>query len=233
MKRVYIGTSGYNYPAWRGRFYPERLSPKKMLSFYAEIFPTVEINYTFYRMPAPSGLEAWAAATPGSFRFALKASQRITHRNRLKDSAELVDYFWTTAAALGDKLGPILYQLPPNLKLDIGRLEAFLEQLPAGSRSAFEFRHPSWFDDQVLDALRRAGACLCVADTDDLQTPLERTAGFGYLRLRRPDYDATALDAWAARIRDACFLEEVFIYFKHEDEARGPALARELMGRLS
>ncbi len=231
--KVHVGTSGYNYPAWRGRFYPERLPPKKMLAFYGEVFPTVEINYTFYRMPVPKSLEEWAVATPGNFRFALKASQRITHRNRLKDSAELVDYFCTTAAALGDKLGPILYQLPPNLKLDIGRLEAFLSQLAADSRSAFEFRHPSWFNDQVLDALRRAGACLCVADTDDLETPLERTAGFGYLRLRRPDYDAAALDTWAARIRNAGFSDDVFIYFKHEDEARGPALARDLMQRLS
>ena len=224
---VHVGTSGYNYEAWRGSFYPEELSSKKMLGYYAERFDTVEINYSFYRKPTAKILEGWAAQVPERFRFALKAWQRITHQKRLRETEELVSSFAEVARALGPRLAPVLYQLPPNLKADVPLLRDFLNQLPRDLRAAFEFRHASWFSDETYSTLRDAGAALCVAESDELATPAVRTADFGYLRLRRLDYDAAALARWAEFVKGSP--GDVFVYFKHEDEARGPAFANQFL----
>jgi uncharacterized protein YecE (DUF72 family) len=230
--RVHCGTSGYNYDAWKGHFYPEKLAKSKMLGYYASQFSTVEINYTFYRMPAEKTLTGWAAQVGDGFRFALKASQRITHQKRIVGTEDDVDYFCKTARALGGKLGPILFQLPPNLKADAAKLHDFLETLPRDLEHAFEFRHASWFDERVYQLLRDAGVALCIADTDDLETPLVRTVPYGYLRLRREDYDDAAIAKWAERISGAGYGGDVFVYFKHEDQALGPKFARALAARL-
>jgi uncharacterized protein YecE (DUF72 family) len=224
---VHVGTSGYNYEAWRGSFYPEDLSAKKMLSYYAGQFDTVEINYSFYRKPTPKILQGWAAQVPDRFRFALKAWQRITHQKRLRETDELVASFAEVARELGPRLAPVLYQLPPNLKADVPLLRGFLGQLPRDIRAAFEFRHDSWFSDATYAALRDAGAALCIAESEDLATPPERTADFGYFRLRRLDYDEPALRKWAEQVRQ--YPGDVFVYFKHEDEARGPAFAKDFL----
>jgi uncharacterized protein YecE (DUF72 family) len=231
--RALVGTSGYNYDAWKGHFYPEKLAKTKMLSYYAGQLPTVEINYTFYRLPNAKTLESWAGQTPDGFRFSLKASQKITHQKRLDGVGELVDYFCKTAETLGSRLGPTLYQLPPNLKKDAPRLQAFLETLPRAQKAALEFRHASWFDDTIYQLLKDAGVALCIADTDDLETPLVRTAEHGYFRLRREDYDERALAGWAERLSGLAFPSEVFVYFKHEDEGLGPAFAKKFVGLLA
>ena len=226
---IHVGTSGYNYEAWRGSFYPEDLSAKKMLAYYAERFDTVEINYSFYRKPTEKILQNWAAQVPERFRFALKGWQRITHQKRLRETAELVTSFTDVARALGPRLAPVLYQLPPNLKADLPLLRDFLNQLPRDLKAAFEFRHQSWFNDETFSALRDAGAALCVAESDELATPPEKTASYGYFRLRRLDYDLAALQRWAAEAKK---FEEAFVYFKHEDEARGPAFAHQFLPLL-
>src|SRR2546422_2250857 len=225
--RPRVGTSGYNYEAWRGSFYPEDPPAKKMLGYYADRFDTVEINYSFYRKPAPKILEGWAAQVPERFRFALKAWQRITHQKRLRDVSELVSSFADAARALGPRLAPVLYQLPPNLKADVALLRDFLHQLPRDLRAAFEFRHESWFTDETFAALRDAGAALCVAESEELATPVVRTADFAYLRLRRLDYDEAALSKWADFAKASP--GDVFVYFKHEDEARGPVFAQQFL----
>jgi uncharacterized protein YecE (DUF72 family) len=227
--RLCVGTSGYNYDTWKGEFYPAKLSRARMLAYYGERFPTVEINYTFRTLPSARTLAGWAAQTPEGFRFALKAWQRITHHRRLRDVAEPVGELHGAAAVLGEKLGPVLYQLPPNLGRDDGLLDAFLAVLPRGARAAMEFRHPSWLDERTYRALAAAGVALCVADAPELSVPLERTAGFGYLRLRRGDYDDAALGGWAERIARAGFTDEVYVYFKHEDEPTGPRFAARLV----
>lgn len=222
--RVLAGTSGYSYPAWKGSFYPEILPASRMLAAYAARLPTVEINATFYRMPQAKTLVAWRGQVPPAFVFALKGPQRVTHVKRLAGAAEDVSFFHSVAAELGPALGPILWQLPPSLKKDLPRLREFLALLPRGGRAAFEFRHASWNDDEVLAALSDAGAALCIADDEERSTPPVATAGFGYLRLRRPDYDDAALARWAGTVR-AQRWDDAFVYFKHEDEARGPAYA--------
>jgi uncharacterized protein YecE (DUF72 family) len=230
--RAFIGTSGYNYDEWAGSFYPEKLAKTKRLPYYAARFPSVEINYSFYRLPSEKTLAGWAAQTPDGFRFVLKAWQVITHQMRLAGTAEQVALFHRRAATLGDKLGPVLYQLPPNLKKDAARLHAFLEELPAGARAAFEFRHESWFDDDTFRALRDHGAALCVAESEDLATPLVATAPFGYFRLRRQDYERASLAKWADRIRSANFSDGVYVFFKHEESATGPAWAADMRALL-
>ncbi len=223
--RVRTGTSGFSYPAWEGPFYPPGTKRSGMLSFYASRLGAVEMNNTFYRMPKADQLERWRDAVPRDFRFALKASRRITHHRRLRDAGDAVEYLHRTSGALGERLGPTLFQLPPYLKRDEERLAAFLGELPGGMRSAFEFRHASWFEDSVFALLRDAGAALCIADSGgDYDAPLVATTGFGYLRLRRADYDARALEAWARRIRLQPW-KEVYVFFKHEDEGAGPRLA--------
>jgi uncharacterized protein YecE (DUF72 family) len=229
---TFIGTSGFSYPAWRGSFYPEKLPAKKMLDFYASRLRTVEINNTFYRMPKAEALRAWAETTPPGFLFAPKAPQQITHRQKLVGSGDTVTYFFQILAAFGDKLGPALFQLPPFLRKDLPRLVDFLAALPPGARAAFEFRHASWFDDAVYEALRARGAALCIAEADDLATPLVATADWGYLRLRRTDYDDAGVAAWAARLREkAADWTAAYVYFKHEDAGHGPRLAEQL-GRI-
>ena len=226
---LYVGTSGYAYKEWKGTFYPEDLPEKQMLRYYGGRFRTVEVNNTFYRMPKPSVLEAWAAEVGEDFRFVLKASQRITHFQRLKDAGDSVAYLLNVAGTLGERLGPLLFQLPPNLKKDVPRLRAFLELLPPERRSAFEFRHQSWFDDEVFDLLRERRAALCVAEAeDDLEIPCVGTADWGYLRLRRPDYGDAELKAWAERVRELGW-RDAFVFFKHEDAGKGPAMAKRFL----
>ena len=223
---LYVGTSGYSYKEWKGTFYPEDLPDKQMLRFYGERFRSVEINNTFYRMPKPSVLEAWAAEVPPEFKFVLKASQRITHRQRLKDADDSVSYLLEVAGALKERLGPLLFQLPPYLKKDASRLGDFLKLLPADRRAAFEFRHQSWFDDEVFGLLREHQAVLCIAEAEnDLEIPFVSTANWGYLRLRRPDYGDTDLKAWVERVRQQNW-QDAFIFFKHEEEGKGPQMAR-------
>jgi uncharacterized protein YecE (DUF72 family) len=223
--RVFTGTSGYSYKEWKGRFYPEKIKEAEMLGFYAGRFPTVEINNTFYRMPAADMLRKWREQTPASFTFVLKAPQRITHHKRLGDVGGDVSYFFDTAKALGPKLGPVLFQLPPYMKKDLDRLKAFLDLMPADPPAAFEFRHASWFDDDVREALRARGAALCLADTDEEPLgELAVTADWGYLRLRRLAYTEADLASWAERVRSQPW-GRAFVFFKHEDEARGPEFA--------
>jgi len=231
--RILIGTSGFSYKQWKGSFYPEDLPDSQMLRYYAERLPAVEINNTFYRMPTKTLLGKWAAEVPESFTFVLKASQRITHRKRLREAGEDVAYFFETAATLGGRLGPALFQLPPYLRKDLPRLRDFLALLPAGRRAAFEFRHESWFDDEIYQALRDGGASLCVSDTDEegRPAPLVLTAGWGYLRLRRPDYGEAELGAWAERIQAQPW-SDAFVFFKHEEAGKGAALAARLLERL-
>ncbi len=224
---VRTGTSGFSYKEWKGAFYPEDIAAGDMLAFYAGQLSACEINNTFYRMPRASVLEAWAAQTPDTFRFVLKASRRITHFKRLKVEKEVGDdvaYFLSQAAALGPRLGAILFQLPPNFKKDLPRLRAFLELIPHDVRAAFEFRHPSWLEDDVFDALREHAAALCIAQSDEDDTPFVATAPWGYLRLRKQAYDDGELEAWAERVR-AQDWRETFVFFKHEDAAAGPRLA--------
>jgi uncharacterized protein YecE (DUF72 family) len=230
--RVLAGTSGFSYKEWKGSFYPEDLPADEMLAYYAARLPAVEINNTFYRMPKPALLEGWAAQVPPEFRFILKASQRITHRKRLKEAGEEVAYFFQTAATLGERLGPTLIQLPPNLKKDLPRLEAFLAVLPEGARAAFEFRHVSWFEKDVFSALRARGAALCIAEDEELATPLVATTAWGYLRLRRQDYDDAAVAAWAEKVRAQAWTE-TYAFFKHEDAGSGPKLAAEFLRRMA
>ena len=228
-----VGTSGYSYKEWKGAFYPKELKAGDMLRFYAERFPTVEINNSFYRMPAPELVAKWAAEVPATFRFVLKAPRRITHEKRLLGVEDTTSRLLEVAGALGDKQGPFLFQLPPYSKKDAGRLRDFLALLPPGTRCAFEFRDPSWDDAEVEDALRARGAALCVADTDeDPAGPVVPTAPYGYLRLRRAQYDDAALRAWADRIRAQPW-DEAFVFFKHEDEARGPDFAARLLALLA
>ena len=219
-----VGTSGFSYKQWKGPFYPEALPASQMLHYYAERLPAVEINNTFYRMPRASVLEGWAAQVPESFRFSIKASRRITHLRRLKEASEETDYLLGALATLGERLGVVLFQLPPNLKKDLARLEAFLELVGGRVPAAFEFRNPSWHDDEVADCLRAHGAALCCTDSDEQAGSLVVTAPFAYLRLRRPAYEGPELEVWAATLRAAA-VERAFVFFKHEDAGAGPRLA--------
>jgi uncharacterized protein YecE (DUF72 family) len=215
--RLLAGTSGYAFKEWKGSFYPEDIKPDGMLSFYATRFATVEINNTFYRLPRESVLQEWASQVPDSFTFAIKASQRITHFARLKpESMELVYYLLKATEVLGDKLGPVLFQLPPNMQKDIDRLRTFLEFLPGGRRFAFEFRHSSWFEEDVVDALRARDAAMTIIDQDDFATPPIATASWGYVRLHRLDYDDTTLRQWADRVKEPGW-SEAYVYFKHDE----------------
>jgi uncharacterized protein YecE (DUF72 family) len=226
--RFFVGTSGFSYKEWKGSFYPEDLPPDQMLRYYASKLPAVEINNTFYRMPKASLLATWAEQVSDGFRFVLKASQKITHHKRLKEAGPEVEYFFRVASTLGDRLGPALFQLPPNLKKDLPRLTDFLALLPPASRSAFEFRHESWFDEEVFAALSAKGAALCIAEDEDLATPLQSTVGWGYLRLRRQDYDEAMIAEWAKKIASQKW-DEMYVFFKHEEGGAGPRLAGRLL----
>jgi uncharacterized protein YecE (DUF72 family) len=230
---LWVGTSGYNYPEWKGKFYPEDLPAKQMLPYYAERFSTVEINYTFYRTPNPKILQGWSAEVPAAFKLTLKAPQRITHKARLRDCQEILSYFLETAATLGPKLGAILFQLPPFLRKDLALFDSFLQTLPAGVCAAFEFRHASWLDTEVFARLRARNLALCVAESEKLATPLEITADYGYFRLRDEGYTPADLERWARTIQDkTAGCRDVFVYFKHEEAGKGPEFARILLAAL-
>lgn len=229
--KSFIGTSGFAYKEWIGDFYPKGLSSAEMLRYYAERFRTVEINSTFYRMPTESGLRQWTADVPDGFLFAIKAPQLITHRKRLKEVDEPVAHFFRVVQALESRLGPILFQLPPNLKKDLMRLERFLDLVPAGTNVALEFRHDSWFDEEVFDALRSRGIALCIAHGEDQDAPRVATAGWGYLRLRQVEYTEEAIQEWERYI-GAQDWSKVHVFFKHEDTGTGPKLAARLAEML-
>jgi uncharacterized protein YecE (DUF72 family) len=217
--KLIAGTSGYAFKEWKGTFYPDDLKADAMLAFYAGRFPTVEINNSFYRLPKESVLAEWASQVPDQFMFSIKASQRITHFARLKpECADALGFLLKNTEALGSKLGPILFQLPPHLKKDFARLQAFLGLLPRDRRFTIEFRHESWFDDEVFDALRARDIPMCIIEQTDFASPIVATASWGYVRLHRFDYDAAMLSEWAGRVAshgwaDAC------VYFKHDEGA--------------
>jgi uncharacterized protein YecE (DUF72 family) len=224
---LWVGTSGYNYPEWRGTFYPEKLSAAKMLPYYAERLPTVEINYTFYHMPTAKVVEGWKSATPERFMLTLKAPKRITHIQRLKDCAESVAKFIDVAATLGSKQGALLFQLPPFFRKDLAVLDGFLEMLPGRIQAAFEFRNASWLDAEVYARLRARNLALCVADSEKLTTPVEITADYAYFRLRDEGYTPDDIARWAHTVRDkTARCADVFVYFKHEESGTGPEFAR-------
>lgn len=225
---IRTGTSGFSYKEWKGAFYPEDIASGGMLGYYAERLPAVEINNTFYRMPKAETLRGWAEQVPESFRFVLKASRQITHSKRLNDASDAVDYFMQNARALEQRRGPVLFQLPPNLKKDVERLRSFLDAMPDDTRPAFEFRHESWHDDEVLDMLAAHGAALVIADTDELSAPRRATTDWGYLRLRRVEYTEDEVREWADWTR-AQDWSEAYVFFKHEDAATGPRLAGEFL----
>jgi uncharacterized protein YecE (DUF72 family) len=228
--RVLVGTSGYSYKEWKGAFYPEDLPAGDFLRYYAARLATVEINNTFYRMPTEKLILGWAETVPETFTFALKAPQRITHIAKLANAADTTQAFVRIANKLGARLGPLLFQLPPFLKKDVPRLTAFLEAAPREPRLAFEFRHPSWFDDEVWAALRARGAALCIAEGEELASPLVATADWGYVRLRRDAYPDELLAQWAEKIRAQPW-KQAFVYLKH-DEGDAPSVAARLLGML-
>jgi len=226
--KLFAGASGYSFKEWKGTFYPEDTKPEGMLAFYSSRLPTVEINNTFYRMPGISMLENWKAITPEAFRFAIKAPRRITHMARLKaeSSADSVGYLYQNLAVLGEKRGPVLFQLPPNLKKDLPRLQSFLPLLPKDHNAAFEFRNAEWFCDDVYDALKNADASLCFSEREDnAPPPLVETAPWGYVRLRLEEYSDRDLEQWAERLARTGW-KEIFVYFMHEPTA--PAYAATL-----
>ena len=230
---IWVGTSGYNYPEWKGSFYPGDLPAAKMLPYYAARFPTVEINYTFYRMPTEKLVSGWAAQTPSPYKLTLKAPRRITHDNRLKSVGSLVSGFCQVAGTLGDKLGTLLFQLPPNLKKDLAVFDAFLAELPPKVRAAFEFRHVSWLGEEIFSRLASRNLALCVADSEKLSTPVRVTADYAYFRLRDEGYTRDDVSRWAETIaRETASCRDVYVYFKHEEEGKGPDFARQLMGHL-
>ncbi len=228
--RVRAGTSGFSYREWKGSFYPATAMPAEYLEHYATQLPAVEVNSTFYRMPRSEVVAGWFDQTPDDFRFVLKGSRRITHQQRLQNSADSVAYLFRVAAILQHKLGPVLFQLPPGMRRDVARLDRFLALLPDGFRAALEFRHPSWHDEEVMQVLRQHGAALCSSDDGDCWRTLVPTTSWGYLRLRDDSYSATALDAWIAQIKSQPWTE-AYVFFKHEE--RGPSLALDLLDRCA
>jgi uncharacterized protein YecE (DUF72 family) len=227
--KLLAGASGYSFKEWKGVFYPEDIKAEDMLACYSRQLPTVEINNTFYRMPKTSVVEHWAAAVPEDFRFAIKASQRITHMSRLRaeTAAEPVGYLYTNLGALGARRGPVLFQLPPNMKKDLARLTEFLALLPKGHNATFEFRHDSWFEDDVYATLKGAGAALCLSEREDsMPPPLVETAPWGYVRLRLETYSDADLRKWAHKLAATAW-GETYVYFMHEPTA--PAYAKALM----
>lgn len=224
-----VGTSGYSYKEWKGNFYPEDLPGKEMLRYYGSRLPTVEINNTFYRLPKESVLKSWGDQVPVDFQFAVKASQRITHIKRLKDAGDETEYLLRTIRVLGSRLGCILFQTPPNLKKDLPRLEQFLKHIPGDTRAAFEFRHSTWFEQDVFDCLRASRCALCIADADDeLEIPFVATADWGYMRLRRVEYTAADLKKWMKQVQSQKW-DRAFVFFKHEDAGTGPKLAAQFL----
>ncbi len=226
---LYVGTSGYSYKEWKGTFYPKDLPASQMLRFYGEHFRSVESNDTFRRIPEAATLQKRAESVPANFKFVLKAPQKITHIKRLKDTSDLILDFLEAAAVLKKRRGPLLFQLPHNMKKDAPRLGAFLASFPAKCRTAFEFRHESWFDDEIFGLLRKHKVALCIADAEgDLGAHFRATTNWGYLRLRRPDYDDKKLKEWLKRMQEQDW-KEAFVFFKHEDEGKGPQFAQRFL----
>ena len=231
---LWIGTSGFQYAEWKGTFYPETMPASKMLPFYAERFSTTEVNYTFHRIPSGKTIEGWWKATPERFKFSLKAPQKVTHFAKLRNCGDTLRYFCQVITDLEGKLGAVLFQLPPGLKKDAGLLAAFLEDVPAPMRAAFEFRHESWLDDETFELLKSKNAALCVAESEKLSTPAEATADFGYLRLRREDYQDADIARWADVIRaKSSGWSDTYVYFKHEESGIGPKFAVRLVELLA
>ena len=231
---ILIGTSGYSYTEWKGNFYPEDLPASKMLGYYSERFLTVEINNTFYRIPSEKVVGDWAKGTPEDFVFTLKATRRITHEARLRDCAELLEVFCARARTLGPKLGTVLFQMPPYFRKDIGVLDEFLGYMPEGIRAAFEFRHDSWNSDEVFTRLGDKNLALCITDNEKGTTPIQATADYGYFRLRDEGYEEADFARWAAAIREReGQWKDVFVYFKHEEEGKGPEFAEALKRSLA
>jgi uncharacterized protein YecE (DUF72 family) len=223
--RFFVGTSGYSYKEWKKKFYPASLPQEEMLSYYARRFSTVEINSTFYRLPKAAVFQSWAKQVPDDFRFAFKAPQTITHRKRLNEVGRETKSFLRAVATLKGRRSPLLFQLPPNFKKDLPRLKAFLSLIGSGTRTAIEFRHASWFDDEVYDALRRKSVALCIADMDDAPPPpVVNTAGWGYVRLRRERYTAQGLRKWIEKLKSQNW-GEAYVFFKHEETGTGPRFA--------
>lgn len=231
---ILVGTSGYNYPEWKGSFYPQDLPAARMLPFYAERFSSVEINATFYRMPTAKVVAGWAAQVPPSFRFTLKANRRITHDRRLKDVGDSVAFFVATARELGPQLAAVLFQTPPNLKCNLEVFDAFLATVPDGLVAAFEFRHDSWLTDEVYARLKARNLALCVADTEARSVPIVATADYAYLRLRDEGYDDEAIRRWTGVAQDlSATCRDVFVYFKHEDAGKGAAFGQRMLELLA
>lgn len=226
---LYVGTSGYSYKEWKGSFYPENMPAKDMLTYYSERFEAVELNNTFYRTPQPSMIENWKTQVPDNFRFSVKASQGITHFRRLKDAAHPTRLMLETISALDDRLGAVIFRLPSDMKKDLERLKTFLKQLPRDTPAAFDFRHATWFDDDVLELLRSENRVLVVSDTEDLPTTyMEKTADWGYLRLRRVRYSKPELKKWIKWMQ-AQDWKNTYVFFRHEDEGTGPKLASQFL----
>ena len=228
--KIHIGTSGFAYKEWKGKFYPQKLPQRLFLAHYAESFDCVEINSTFYRMPKESVLLQWVQQVPDGFRFVLKMSNRITHRKVFDEEPDSTAYFIRTSSVLGGKLGPTLVQLPPYSQKDLARLRKFLDQFPPRWRVAMEFRHQSWFVAEVFEFLKERGVCLVHVDAEEskVDTKLVPTAAWGYLRLRGQDYSRDELKAWVGAV-EAQGWEDAFVFFKHEDEALGPAMGQQFM----
>ena len=234
MAMLFAGTSGFAYPAWKPGFYPAKLPQAKFLEHYAQRLNAVEINYTFRRTPAASTLEQWVGATPAGFVFAIKAHQRITHIRRLQGAEEATEFFFRSIDPLRSarRLGPVLFQLPPNLKCDLDRLSAFVKLLPGDVRCAFEFRHPSWLVEEVYALLRERNLSLCVAESEKLEVPEVITADFVYYRLRKPGYSGEEVAAIAARARELVAAgRDLYLMFKHEDTPEGALNAEKVLGR--
>ena len=229
----WVGTSGFQYPEWKGKFYPQDLSAAKMLGYYSERFTSTEINYSFRRIPSRETLTKWSAATPEEFAFSFKAPQRITHFAKLVDCGETLSFFVNALLAIEEKLGVVLFQLPPQFKCDLERLRAFLRTLPTATQFAFEFRDKSWFNDEVFSALQKHKVALCIAENEELATPSVATADFGYLRLRREDYSSADLNRWAKFVTSQEGWRDSFIYFKHAEQAVGPKFAQEFAENLT
>jgi len=228
--RLYVGTSGFGYKEWKGSFYPEKIPAKDMLSYYASRFGAVELNNTFYRRPEKSMVESWKAQVPKNFRFSVKASQGITHFRRLKDAGDATRLMLESVSALEDRLGAVIFRMPENLEKDVKRLETFLKDLPSATPAVFDFRHPTWFDDEVFALLRNSKRVLCISDMEELpvSSQMVKTADWGYVRLRRVRYTEPQLKEWISRIK-AQNWKHTFVFFKHEDEGTGPKLAAQFV----
>jgi uncharacterized protein YecE (DUF72 family) len=226
---LYVGTSGYSYKEWKGSFYPDKISPKEMLGYYASRLHAVELNNTFYRMPKPEMIESWKSQVPDNFRFSVKAPQTITHFRRLKDAAPQTRIMLKTVAALDQRLGAVIFRLPEEMKKDLKRLESFLKVLPVDTPAVFDFRHPTWFDDEVVELLRSQKRVFCVSDIEELpESYTFKTADWGYVRLRRERYTEAELVRWVKRIK-AQKWNDTYVFFKHEDEGTGPTLAAQFV----